>query len=488
MRGALPRPGRTGVRIAGDRFQWLCAWDACLRALHEPEAGSANPAVRVGVEVDGVGNVDDVVLYRRLPPHTYAQVKYAVGYGTPVNTDYLTVSSTPGGDSILQKLVDARRRLAEGGDAVDLVLVSNRLADPHDPLLAVRDARTQLLLPRAGEGAERSATGRTRAQWARSAGIDDDELLELLAVLRFDLGRDVGHLEELVSLRMQLAGLRGDTDAVNLGISWIADQVIAGRRELDLGMVREAIEQGDLRAGSPRSLVSVATLVPDPMASASIWSIDWVDRFDGTDAFAKRRPRPPATWADLEHEIESIPSHLGGMKQVAVSGSMRLAVAFEVGAALRMVTGVDLAVVQRGELWASDAEYTVPKALDVSEVALDQGTELAIAVEVSTPITFDVQAFVRQTQLPVQRLVVVRPHDGPRDNSVVDAEDAVAHAVGIRDAVRRAARGHERVHLFLACPMGLALLLGHRWNRVAPTIVYEDIASLGYEAAFTVSA
>jgi hypothetical protein len=36
--------------------------------------------------------------------------------------------------------------------------------------------------------------------------------------------------------------------------------------------------------------------------------------------------------------------------------------------------------------------------------------------------------------------------------------------------------------------MGLALLLGHRWNRIAPTVVYEDLAALGYEAAFRVSA
>jgi hypothetical protein len=488
MTGALPRPSRTGVRIAGDRFQWLCAWDACLRALHDSETGIANPVVRVGVEIDGAGNVDDVVLYRRLLPHTYAQVKYAVGYGTPVNTDYMTGSSISGGDSILQKLIDARRRLAGGGQAVDLVLVSNRLADPHDPLLAGRDARTQLLLPRAGEGGEGSAVGRTRRRWASSAGIDDDELLDLLGLLRLDLGRDVGHLEEVVSLRMRLAGLRGDTDAVNLGISWIADQVIAGRRELDLGVIREAIEERDLRAGSSRSLVSVATLVPDPMASTSICSIDWVDRFDGADAFAKRRPLAPATWADLQHEIESIPSHLGGMRQIAVSGSMRLAVAFEVGAVLRMVTGVDLAVVQRGELWASDAGFSVPKASDVSEVALDQGTEVAIVVEVSTPIAVDVQAFVRRARLPVRRLVVVRPDGGPRDNSVGNAEDAVAHAVGIRDTIRQAARRHDRVHLFLACPIGLALLLGHRWNRIAPTVVYEDLASLGYEAAFTVSA
>ena len=290
------------------------------------------------------------------------------------------------------------------------------------------------------------------------------------------------------ALMMRLAGLRGDSEAMNLGIGWVAHQVIAGQRELDLGMIRRAIDECGLHAGNARSLVSVATLVPDPMASTSVCSIDWVERFDGVDAFAKRRPLAPATWQDLQHEIESIPSQLGGAKQIAVSGSMRLAVAFEVGATLRMVTGVDLAVVQRGELWESDATFSACRTPDVGEVELDQGPEIAIAVEVSTPIAADVEMFVRQAQLPVKRMVVIRPPGGPRDNSVAGAEDAVALAVGIRDAVRHAARDHGRVHLFLACPMGLALMLGHRWNRVAPTVVYEDLASLGYEAAFIVSA
>jgi hypothetical protein len=459
-----------------------------VRALHDDATCSANPVESVGVEVDGAGNVDDVVLYRRLPPHTHTQVKYAVDSGTPVNTDYMTAASSSGGVSILQKLIDARRKLALGGEAIDLALVTNRLADPHDPLLAGRDSRTQLLVPRAGEGGPRSAVGKARAQWASSSGVGDDELLDLLGVLRFDLGRDVGHLEEVVGLMMRLAGLRGDTEAVSLGVNWVADQVIAGRRELSLGMIRQAIEERGLRDGNARSLVSVATLVPDPMASTSICSIDWVERFDGADAFAKRRPLPPATWGGLQQEIESIPSHLGGAPRIAVTGSMRLAVAFEVGAALRMVTGVDLAAVQRGELWESDAGFTAPMAPEVSELELDQGPEIAIVVEVSTPVAADVETFVRQAPLPVRRLVVVRPPGGPRDNSVADAEDAVALAVGIRDAVRQAARGHGRVHLFLACPMGLALLLGHRWNRVAPTVVYEDLVSLGYEAAFTVSA
>jgi hypothetical protein len=75
MTGPLPPPSATGVRIAGDRYQWLVAWGACVDALLDA-AGVDNPIVRVGVEVGDAGNLDDVVLYRDHPPNTYKQVKY----------------------------------------------------------------------------------------------------------------------------------------------------------------------------------------------------------------------------------------------------------------------------------------------------------------------------------------------------------------------------------------------------------------------------
>ena len=113
---------------------------------------------------------------------------------------------------------------------------------------------------------------------------------------------------------------------------------------------------------------------------------------------------------------------------------------------------------------------------------------MAIAIEVATQMTSDVEGFLREQNIPVDRLVVLSPPTGPRDNSVAGSEQACALAVGLRDAARRTARNHAQVHLFIAAPMGLALLLGHRWNRIAPTIVYEDVGALGYEVAFTVSA
>ena len=64
---------------------------------------------------------------------------------------------------------------------------------------------------------------------------------------------------------------------------------------------------------------------------------------------------------------------------------------------------------------------------------------------------------------------------------------ATATAVGIRDLVRQLAREHgaQRLHLFLAVPHGLALLLGHLWDRMPPTLVYEDLgAGNAYQPAF----
>ena len=234
--------------------------------------------------------------------------------------------------------------------------------------------------------------------------------------------------------------------------------------------------------------MSVATLTPDPLVAQARYALDWVDRFDGPDAYAKRRPKPPATWQQLQADIEAIPSHLGAASHVAITGSLRQATAFTVGAALRMVTNTDVAIVQRGALWTSDAPYPTPITPDATGHHLGQGSDIAIAIQIATTISSDVLDFLHDQHLPVDQLIVLSPPGGPRDNAVASPEDACALALGLRDAARRAVRGPPRVHLFLAGPMGLSLLLGHRWNRVAPTTVYEDLAALSYEAAFTVSA
>jgi SMODS-associated and fused to various effectors sensor domain len=488
MTGPLPVPSPSAARVAGDRYQWLVAWHACVTVLHDAATGATNPAVSVGVEVDDVGNVDDVVIRRRRPPHSYKQVKYAVDSRTPVNGGYLTAARRTGGPSILANITAAWRQLTGAGDPVELAIVTNRAPDPADPLISGRDARTRRLLPRAGEGGPASARGKARAAWAKAVGLSEAELLEVLEVLDFDLARDRMHLEETVKLTMFAAGLRSDDLALAVGADWVAEQVVAGQRELGLDAIRHAVSSRVLRSGPARMIVSIATLTSDRIAAQAAYAIDWVDRFDGPDAYAKRRPKAPATWQQLQADIEDIPARLGAASHVAITGSLRLAPAFTVGAVLRMVTNTDIAVMQRGTPWPSDAPYSAPVTPTSTEYDIGQGDGVAIAIEVATTMTADVRAFLQDRHIPVGRLVVLGPPGGPRDNAVAGPEQACALAVGLRDAARRVAHGHPRVHLFLATPMGLALLLGHRWNRVVPTIVYEDLAAEGYEAAFTVSA
>jgi hypothetical protein len=214
-----------------------------------------------------------------------------------------------------------------------------------------------------------------------------------------------------------------------------------------------------------------------------------VDRFAGETPFEKRKPKAPATWHQLQNDIDALAAECRGSSRIVVTGSLRLATAFAVGASLRMVTNTDVAVVQRGSLWSSDAPYDALVQPILHEVPIGQGDELAVAVAIAADLTDDVAEYLRTADIAVDRLAVLSLAGEPRDSAVQSAEHACAIAVGVRNEVRKQARSHPRVHLFQAGPMGVALLLGHRWNRVAPTIVYEDLGSHdGYEPAFHVSA
>ncbi|NHI08648.1 hypothetical protein STPH2_4013 [Streptomyces sp. KO7888] len=491
----LPSAGPTSVRTTGDYYQWLVAWEACLTLLRETTARSPNPVRAVGVELDNVGNLDDVVLLRDVPPNTYKQVKYAVDSATPVNEEYLTKPSANGGPSILKKIARTWKQLTADGGSADLRLVTNRAADPEDALVAGRDARTGLLMPKAAIGGAKSDRGKARAQWAQEAGLTETELIDLLSVLRFDLPLDVVWYQEKLQLLMAVTGLRHDQRALEEGAGWVAKMVREGRRQLTLSMIEAAVAELDLKAGPARAVLSIATLKPDPLAANADHAIDWVDRFDGDSEYTKRRPLSPNTWAQLQADIEAAPGRLSaGTTAVSVTGSIRLAPAFLVGTTFRMVTGTDLAAVQRGragsQLWSTNDPFDTTLAPGVTEYEVGQGDEIAVAIAVATDLTKDVLEYLREQNLPAGKLIVLTPPSGTaNDGSVPNSTAANALAVGIRDHLRHSTRRVRRMHLFLACPMGLAVLLGNRWNRLCQTLVYEDIKiDDGYEAAFTVEA
>jgi hypothetical protein len=486
----LPRPTPTGVRIAGDRYQWLHVWRACLEVLRDSSdpIAPANPAIAVGVEADGAGNVDDAVLYRQNPPHAYSQVKWTADAKTPLGVEYLTATQNPRGSSLLAKFAEAHARLAADGGCPNMVLRTNRNIDPNSVLLTGLDSRTQLLMPKAAGQGPTSARGKERAAWARSAGVTEAGLLRLLEHLHFETGYQLKLLEDNVAILMSATGLRSDAPAIAAATGWIEQLVINGTKRINLDTIRSGIDDLHLSAGRVWPTLSIATLKPDPVADQALYALDWVDRFDGDDPYARRRPKPPATWDELAADLEDLPGHITGADAVMITGSFRLATAFAVGSTLRKVTGVDVAWKQGPQIWSSGHPYDQILKPMTATSPLGQGDETAIVVDIATTATPDVIDWLRDTQGPIGDVITVSvPSGHAKDNAITDPAEAVALAVGIRDVARQAARTSPRIHLFMACPAGLALLLGHRWNRVSPTCAYEDLRT-SYVHAYTIQA
>jgi hypothetical protein len=474
-------PSASGVRIAGDDYQWLHGWRSCLEALYENLTGyTANPIVAVGVEEPGVGNGDDVVLHRAQPPNTYIQVKYAVDNRSAVNLDYLTTSG------VLRKMHETYAALTADGTPAQMRLTTNRNADPNDILLADRDGRDGRLLPRAEQGGPKSKRGKARAAWAAEAKTDEDHLLELLAHLHFDIAYDLDRLRRDVSLLMTANGLRSDRAAVVMGADWVSKQVIAGHRRLSLDDIQSAITALDLRAGLPWTTVSVATITHDELAEQAAVSIDWVDRMGGATEWTRIEPAPPATWNDLASDIRAIAGRLGTNKRVLVTGHMRQATGFLVGAELRRVRGFEVGVRQGDQLWTGEEPIT-NNVISHTEVNGTAVSGTAIIVNVAADAAADTIEWIRGSALPVTRILTATPTAGFGPKAVPTPGAANSLAVAIRDVARRHSRNGD-LHLFLIGPLGLAVLLGHHWNRLTTTHVYEHLGGTDYTHAFTVEA
>ncbi len=474
-------PGASGVRIAGDDYQWLHVWRCCLEALHENSTGNTvNPVVAVGVEEPNVGNGDDIVLHRLSAPNTYVQVKYAVDNRTPLNLSYLDAQG------VLRKLVATHTALTRDETQVEIKLLTNRTPDHEDILIAGRDSRDGRLMPRAGLGGPLSRKGKARSEWAEIAGTDEAGLLRFFDDFQLELAYDLERLRKDVSLLMTANGLRSDAAAVNLGADWISKQVIAGHRRITIEEISAAVDSMNLIAGSPWTRISISTIKRDQLASHAAVDLDWVDRIQGDVDWHRIEPAPPATWDDLASDIRKIPGELHGNKRVLVTGHFRQATGFYVGAELRRVLGFEVGIRQGDQLWTGE-EPSDSGVITSNEEQTGAGSDVAIVVNVAADAAKAAAEWIRSTVLPIGKIIVVSPVLGTGPKAVATPRAANSLAIAIRDLARQNV-GTGEVHLFLIGPLGLAVLLGHHWNRVARTHAYEHLGGSNYVHAFTIDA
>ncbi|UMP01271.1 SAVED domain-containing protein [Amycolatopsis sp. EV170708-02-1] len=486
-RPAAGAPSNSGVRRGGDGFQDLFVWGAAMRVI-----GPDSRFNQVEVEITGAGNVDDVVLRSRTAGgDSYGQVKWATNPADLVDDDYLTTPPRGGkSKSLLQKLYNSHVTLGQHGDGHTMQLITNRALDGSHPLLGHVDGRTDLLLPYASQAAETSKAGKAVDHWAEHVGSTREELLDMLGHLQFITGRTISAEREHVRTLMLAAGLDGSDSALQHGLTTVTGWVVGGTRVISEQDIHQAV--AGLRREAPSALLVVQAIDIDPHADEATVALNWVDMYDGTEPRARVIPRDTDSWNAMDRELAAAAATLEneGWTSTVVRGSMRQATFFRVGTALPQVRQHTLRYLQRGEIWSTGAAKVTLGQPTLRRTPIKLGQELAVAVGTTIDPTDEVVNWLQTNRVPIDHLLTVTPAAGPDDASIESARHAVTYAEKVRNLVRAELGDQpfaEAVHLYLAGPGGLALLLGHRWNRTRTTVVYEHLgAGLGYTPAFTI--
>lgn len=477
-----------GAALQGHDYQHLFAWYHALRAL-----SPAGDVTGIEIEAKNAGNVDDVVVRRRGAADEHYQVKYSVDGRHPINNAWWVTPATAGGKSPLQRFWQSWQTLSRGGQRPWMGLYTNRPLDVSDKVLALQDGRTGTLGPRLRLATPGSKAGRGRERWASHLGVAEADLLEMLDHLVLLTGQSGwAGLVTSVADRMAAVGLRSDELAVEQGVQAIRAWVTGARCEVDRQALVAEIARRGLRGEARQATVVVQAIDRDPWAAGATVSLDWVDLFEGDHPRTRRQLRDPADWnRRLLPELEAAERRVRelGFDRVLVRGDMRLPAWFAAGVAFGETRKVKVACVQGGQRWASDIDEA-PGGFPVhvaAPVELEAGNELAVGLSVARDLAEDVLAYLKASALPVGRFIAIAASPAPSRTAIRDAVGAMGWALAVRRVVsdRVRATGARRIHLFLSGPAGGALLLGHLWNRMPSTQLYEDL-NPGYAPAFLI--
>ena len=473
---------QSASRIAGDYYQHLVAWNETLEALR-PD----NDVLTITVEHPNAGNVDDIVVHRRTGPSTFIQVKHTVDARTPVGYKWLLEkrSSNSKALSLLQKFYSSWTDLSQTYEHLELRLITDREIDSNDPIMSRIDRKTELLVPDIRRN-------RAASQWTQHLDITEDELFRFLENLRFETGRPVRAEEQRAMTLMWAMGLNSDRQAIDAAIGLIRDWVQSRERKLRPDTLYDcARERVGLRT-EPGSVVIIDAIDYDPHPEDADEHVCFVDDYLGDDAFERRQLRDPTQWNRIGDEIKQAAQRLRnlGARRVIIRGAMRLPVWFAVGAAFRHVRGFEIAGVQNDMIWSSEDLHQIAE-MQTSTTYIGDAPEAAVVVSVATDATLAVHNYITATETSIGSLTTILPAGSPHPRAITDSSTAAAVALATRDAIRRLVEttSVSHIHLFVATPGVLALLLGHRWNALPPTTVYEHLGvGNGYAPTIQVAA
>jgi len=406
----------------------------------------------------------------------YHQIKFVMSQRELLTHNWFTTVPSGRKSSPLQRLFASFNDLSESNSPAELALWTNRHLASDDPILQHLDSRAAKLGARFFDAGPKSETGKARRAWAQHLGVEQSALTRMMENLRVYPGR--GSLDELrrdCGIYMEAVGLRGDVGAVILGSNEIRQLIINGCSAIEPDEMRRLVERLGLSTVSPRATLLIQAIDRKAWPEAAAASVDWVDDFRGNEPRERRQLLDPELWnakfrPGLEAAVTEIRNQ--GYTDIRVDGALRLSTGFAAGAALPRAAGLTIAFRD----WVSTAE-PADFFLGVAEHNVGRGDELAVAICVTGDITNDVLAYIEDAGLPVNSLVAISPSTGASQTAISEEATALGFVYGAFDEIRERSRKRPKLHIFQSCPNGISVFLGHLWNRVPTTQLYDDANS-----------
>lgn len=475
----------SGARIRGDDYQHLFTWLQVIYASNE-----ASDIIKIGVEDPEAGNADDVTVYRRDGSCEFYQTKSSVDGSSTVGMDLLIEPSKPGRPSMIQKFHElwAEKR---NKCKLKIILVTNMLPETNDRLLSMRDGRDGTVARILQNAKPESKEGSVRRELAEHLRVDDSEVMEFCHDLEFKLGHTYGDWEQLAKVHMLMGGLRHDEDAVAQGVGIVRAWVTKGKRIITACELRQTLRPLRQSDDPPTASILVEAISRGPVSEIATIVLDWTNCFPGVEPRVRRQASDPTLWnskfrLELQRATRDLRSQ--GHAHILVQGYMRLPTWFAAGAELGKTAGFRVSSFQDKSVWSSVGECPDVAIRHVSET-VGFGRDLAVGIALAVDPSADVLAYVRDSQIGVEKYVCIMPVSGVDNQSIGSGAEARGWAYAVRDAVRGLVREHkpDMIHLFLAGPHGAILLLGHLWDRMPSTQLYEDLGSTaGYAPSYLI--
>lgn len=242
--------------------------------------------------------------------------------------------------------------------------------------------------------------------------------------------------------------------------------------------VRERLPELDM---PPLAPVKFFTAIDAITPAGAPLHFRWARFFGGSE----RTYPPTEEWntqllGELQETKQWIVQHRA-IRRVYLDGNRRLSTSVAIGFVFSAVAGFTIDMVNRGEVWPTDAHATpdTPEypLITSGSFSTMQGERLIVTVGILRDIIKDVTADLGThglTAMPTLHLHGSQPIQSPQqlNRLVRDLKDAIS--VALRQT------GARTIDLFFAGPAPLGVFLGHRLNATATIQCYEQIASGGY--------